>query len=531
MPPSPPFDLARQSVSMNNPNVTSPNPHEFLRPMLKESVDRFLLEHGRQSSDLSHFSSVFARLLRGLPSPPLEIAWFYCAATPHSSMVAGSDPLGSDQVSRVKELFQLLVSCSDGCSPVKKVAFLAPVVCELYRLVSEWKVLKTEALWLLDVMISYMIICCGSGFCEDEESENLSLCFLDVVRVWTADKCRSGMASDSKRSFFPLVSEGVCEEIGEGCKVGFLAGIVMSQVFLLRLCLKFDQRTLRAELGKDMLTWSVNTIAGFRNFYFMDILLRMLLPSVLPCTPLLKFEDENYLREVLYDCLIMVDYPFLNPQTERELCGKGFKNTVILLLLVAESAIRFVRENGDDEKVHLYSKALSESRLSFHLIEWVTYQIDYGSISKPTHLSPASLMKWLLTAENLGMKVFDNDDVRLHAKAVICRSRGEIETPVDKPRIDEASSFTHNEVPWNYLLEENWGKVDSMDTCQPEITTVSVARKRKEGRRDGLELPFKLLRCTRENYKFLVEGMNGGLSNGIRVNDLHADESALAMEH
>lgn len=231
--------------------------------MLKESVDRFLLEYRGGSPDFSNFTSIFSRLLHSLPDPPLETVWFYSALTHHAAKSAGRD--APDQVSRVKELFQLLVSCSSTCNAVKKVAVLAPVVYELYCLAIERKSLKKEVEDLLEVVVSYVSICSGREFEEEDELEPLSPCFSDLIHVWMVD-----MPKKDAKSFFPVVSDdvrkGICKDCGTG--MGCLAGVVMTEAFLLRLCLKFDARTLRAELERNMHSWAVQTIAGFRNFYF-----------------------------------------------------------------------------------------------------------------------------------------------------------------------------------------------------------------------------------------------------------------------
>lgn len=243
------------------------SPPDPLHPMLKESVDRFLLEYHGGSPDFSGFAAIFSRLLHGLPDPPLETIWFYAALTHHAAKPAAGGRGGAapEQVSRVKELFQLLASCSASCNAVKKVAALAPVVYELYFLAVERRSLKREVEDLLEVVVSYISICGGREFEEEDELESLGPCFLDLIRVWMVDKPKK----DAK-SFFPVVSddvrEGICKDRGAG--MGRLAGVVMTEAFLLRLCLKLDARTLRAELERDMHSWAVQTIAGFRNFCF-----------------------------------------------------------------------------------------------------------------------------------------------------------------------------------------------------------------------------------------------------------------------
>ncbi|XP_030552561.1 uncharacterized protein LOC115756787 [Rhodamnia argentea] len=474
---------------MNPATSNNKSPHNPLGPMVKESVDRFLLEYQSGSPDFSNFTSIFSRLLHSLPDAPLEIIWFYSALTCHAAKSAGRDA-PEQQVSRTKELFQLLVSCSSSCNAVKKVAVLAPVVYELYFLVIERKGLKKEVEDLLEVVVSYVSICSSREFEEEDELESSGPCFLDLIRVWIVDKPKKDV-----KSFFPVVSDdvrkGICEDCGTG--LGRLAGVVMTEAFLLRLCLKLDARTLRAELERDMHSWAVQTIAGFRNFYFFGTLLRMLLDPVLPVTLLLKFEDEILLREVLYDALIMVDYPFLSPHNGRKLHDELLKSSAVLLLLVAETAMQFIRENGDHSKVDSYKDAVSKSCLPSQLLKWVACQTGSGRItSRPTASTPAALIKWLLIVEDLGIRVFDSDILKLHAKAVVCKSR-----------IEHDNAFIlspYNEgVVEDIIDDADLDMVDSMDatfmayTC-PVVLASDGTRKRKDGRKEEGEIPVKFLK-------------------------------------
>lgn len=56
-----------------------------------------------------------------------------------------------------------------------------------------------------------------------------------------------------------------------------------------------------------------------------------------------KYEDEFFLREVLYDAVVMVEYSFLIPQIGIKLAGGNLKNLAVTWLFVADNAIRFVR--------------------------------------------------------------------------------------------------------------------------------------------------------------------------------------------
>lgn len=256
------------AINMNR-TTSNPNPDSF-HTMLKESIDRFFIEYRKGSTDFSNFTCIFSRLLQNLPDPPLEIVWFYAALTFRTTeFTAGNS---SNQVLLAKDLFQLLVSCSSSCNAVKKIAVLAPVIYELHSAVSEGKNLTKEIESLVEVIVSYISICSGSNFCENEEFRALDYCFMDLIRVWVVEKlgesCKLG---EELRVFFPLVCDGILEGITdcEGCEVGYLAGIVMSHTFLLRLCLKFRLGISRAELETELRGSAIQTVTAFRSYHFI----------------------------------------------------------------------------------------------------------------------------------------------------------------------------------------------------------------------------------------------------------------------
>lgn len=200
-----------------------------------------------------------------MPDPPLEIIWFYSAITYHSSKAALKD--NSNEFLVAKDLFHLLVSCSSPCNGFRKVAVLAPVVYELFNRVCYFSrnlSLRREIEGLVEGIISYISICCGN---YDKECGNLldnhMACFSDLIRVWTVDRGGNNLGI-----FLPLASEEICRGVGES-GVGYLAGVVMTEVFLLSLCLKFGAKVSTDELEKGIRDWAVQIIKGFHNCYFL----------------------------------------------------------------------------------------------------------------------------------------------------------------------------------------------------------------------------------------------------------------------
>lgn len=180
----------------------------------------------------------------------------------------------------VKALFQLLVSCSDCCGSMKRIGVLAPLVFQLYRLVAlHEKEVKCEVEGLVEGLVSYCSILCvkGGGDGDGDGVEILEADFVDLIPVWMVDDC-DGDVGDCVKGFFPFASDRFWKRIEMGCEAGFLAGVVMFEALLLKLCLAFDSGIARAEQAKTLYGSAVQTIQGFRNFYFLG---KGLLPLIL----------------------------------------------------------------------------------------------------------------------------------------------------------------------------------------------------------------------------------------------------------
>lgn len=526
-------------------NQHSPNSNSnSLQPLLKESIHRFLIEHQNGATDFSNFTSIFSRFLHNLPDPPLEIVWFYSALTFHSTKFTDT----SKQVLLVKDLFQLLVSCSSSCNAVKKIAVLAPVIHELFTAVSGKKDLREEIESLTEGIICYVSINCADNSDEHEGFGDLVSCYRELVRVWMVGKiggdCKFG---EDLRLFCPVVSDGVREGmVSEGFGVGYLAGVVTCEAFLLRLCLKFGCGFSRVELEKELLNGAAQMISAFRSYYFVDILLRMLLEPVLPVNAMLNPKDEVILREVLYDVVITMSYSFSIPQKGIEPPGVQLKNLALTWLFVADNAIRFVRENGDRTKVISYLQAFSESFLLSHLIKWVMSQPGVQSkTNAPDIFTPVAVIKWLLIVEDEGSRVFDSGISKIYAKAIICKSRTECELLVDKSggkNLNENHFFyPGKELKAEDKVDGDLEMVDSADTMLlgapglMRLTETDGIRKRKEGRNDEGDKRVKFFKCqlgdklTKEEKVWpLCDG--GGFCSGSEIYNPLSVENAVSME-
>ncbi|KAJ8465449.1 hypothetical protein OPV22_028001 [Ensete ventricosum] len=467
--------------------------------MLKESVDRFLVEVQRETCDFAAFRSIFFRLLQSSVDPPLEVIWFYSALGYHEAIRLKRDAL--DRVSAVRDLLQLLSACSASCDGPKSVALLAPVVSELYHCVKEEKKmsgkvakkLRKEIEGLAEALVSYISICSGQSSDGKELSYGyLQPCFVDVIRVWTVQHLGRG---DGLSVLFPLVTDEirVCFE-QERCGIDYLAGVVVVEALLLSLSLKVQMDgSPRLDLQKELRLWAVSSISVFQNCVSFDLLLRLLLNLPMPIMTILSSTEESWLRNILYDAVILADYSFLNPGFEVERFSDSMMNLVVRRLIVTHEAIRIVRDKGDHSKAISYTNAFSTSCVPGSLIKWANYQVGLGKLNRPNATTPQALLKWLMVLEEQGLKLFDDNISELHSKLAIKEYNGMPETT----KFDSGSNSTDGDT----FFFDNTGNVDENaadDDRDMEITDaafLSAARSMKseasKGRRKRKEWGYK----------------------------------------
>lgn len=115
-----------------------------------------------------------------------------------------------------------------------------------------------------------------SMYCVEEQGDEDDLLmvsgisFSDLARVWVVDEVEENRrVEDCLEIFMPFVSERLRQEMdSESCSVGYLAGIVASQVLLLSLRLRFDSELSRSELKKDLRESVLQMISEFHSCYF-----------------------------------------------------------------------------------------------------------------------------------------------------------------------------------------------------------------------------------------------------------------------
>lgn len=535
------MDLALETPTIAKSPGFSPPAGPNYETVLQESIDRFLSEAQRGSCDLSGFRSVFFRLLQSSADPPLEVVWFY--STVSYLEIAPSKKAALDRVLAVRDLLQLLTACSASCSGPKCVALLAPALSELYkcaaeveRAVEKQKKVRREIESLAEGILSYISICSSKSSDGRDYSTGLLPCFVDLVQVWTMQRPGGG---DGLGLFFPLASNDIRGRLGnEGCDVGYLAGVVIAEAFLLRLCLKvLAGGASRPELQKELRIWAVSSVTVFRNRIFFEILLRMLLDPTLPIISLLNSKDENLVRDILYDVVILVDYSFLNSGMEEEQSYDSTRSLALTRLIVTHEAIRIARAKGDHGKAISYINAFSTSSLPNGIVKLVGSQIGMERLNRPNATTPQAFLKWLVDLEEQGLRLFEDNISKLRTKLIFDEPKVVSEDSMfnsGSKRTDANDSLfffdKQGEVSEKGAEDEEMEPMDSvfMTAARSMKSTMSNGRrKRKEWRSEEGEAHVKFVKYKTHDSsikEYFSSSAADGMSSGSEVDNPPSDE-------
>ncbi|XP_027065212.1 uncharacterized protein [Coffea arabica] len=406
---------------------------------LSQSIQTLLDSlHGSNFEKLSLLSADFKILLQCKTNPSLETIWVYSALAFHHLNSSKNEPL--NQFAAIKDLFQLIISYSAGCSSLKSIILMSPVIYHVHKFAvdskgydlrsKKGKKLMKEIKGLVDSILGYINVCCEALEDDSDGLEGLIKPFEDLVSIWIWNENKK----DRLRLFFPLLGEDFVEKSSVGgCELNELAGYVIAEVFLLKLCLAFRCGNSGKELQNELRNWVVGSITGLQNSYFFDSLLRMLLGPTLPVTFLLISEDEKSLRKLLYEPVILVEYSFLSPDRLAHLPANHAKNIALGRLMVTHEAIEFFRKHGDHTKALSCTNAFSTSSLPSELTKWVRSEIDVNDNNNgPNGSSPKAFLRWILDRENQGIQIFDNDMSSYHAKLILDNSEEDFNLSVYK---------------------------------------------------------------------------------------------------
>lgn len=280
-----------QRPGSSNPCSRQPLVGENYELKLAQSIRRLLAEIRKQDHEPESQASRFVQeaeeelyeLMQARVDPPLDSIWVYTALRFRSRQHPKGDPLDLDSLAAAKRLFHLVSACSASCGSSKSIALLAPVVYEVYKVVvqlsgedmalkREKKVVKGVKSFV-EAILGHIAVCCGTGTGKEDLSVEAEAHlktvtpFVDLVGVWVD----SNAALDS---FLPLATAEVRERLSEGeYEVGYLAGVVIAEAFLLKLRLNFTfgVSISRKDLETELRSWAVGSITGFCNFYFFGL--------------------------------------------------------------------------------------------------------------------------------------------------------------------------------------------------------------------------------------------------------------------
>ncbi|ESR64656.1 hypothetical protein KPL70_000952 [Citrus sinensis] len=427
-----PTSLLNELTSQRNPNGLISENYNLT---LAQSMQSVVAEIKKETPNFTHFVDIFYELMQAKIDPPLETIWVYVALSFRRLNFTDEDPL--NQLSVVKDLFQLISACSGSCGSSKSIALLAPVAFQVYKVAVELKgrdlgskrdkkVIR-ELKSLIDAILGFVIVC----YCKnlngqsDVISDNDLNPIVPVKYLFSLWMDKNG----NLESFLPLVNadvfRGICER---ECDVNHLAGVVVVEVFLLKFCLNFMVGDAGKELEKELTSWVVSSMTKIQNVYFFETLLKMLLEPSFLFTSILSSNDEVLLRKVLYDAVILVEYSFLNPKRAAHLPDERIKSLSLTRLIAMQEAIEFSREDGDQKRAISYASAFSSSKLPSQIIKWIASQIgmdEKASISIGS--SPKALLRWLLSLENQGIRVFGDRILKSRAKLAVDNSKADYE--------------------------------------------------------------------------------------------------------
>uniref|UniRef100_A0ACD5W0Y3 Uncharacterized protein n=1 Tax=Avena sativa TaxID=4498 RepID=A0ACD5W0Y3_AVESA len=320
----------------------------------------------------------------------------------------------------------------------------------------------------------------------------------------------------------------------EGCSVTFLAGVVVAEAFLLRLCLKVQGTAgaPRSELQKELRIWAVSSISVFQNQQFFGVLLNMLVNAPLPVYPLLSADDEILVRDVLYDALILVDYSFLSG-AEVDQADSSLFPIFGSRLVITVDAINDARRKGDQGRAVSYINAFSTSNIPSYLTRWAIRQAGTDQLGKPIAITPQAFLKWLVDLEDKGLKVFGENCSRIRERLMH-----------DEGKNDHQSRMSHSDADLFFIDKQSHrdgmdtkggedGEAVEMETADNAFMAAAHSmkamangiRKRKDcGTEDSSVMKFVKYKAEDSSVKDYFSPSTNGMSSGSEVENPESDD-------
>ncbi|KAL6615510.1 hypothetical protein ACP70R_037780 [Stipagrostis hirtigluma subsp. patula] len=533
--------MAAGSIVVDFPSMGAAFCFSSFESLLRDSASGFLAAVSAApapgAADLTNFHRVFSRVLSAYADPPLEAVWFFSALSFH------------DSPGDLRALLQLL-SAFAASSPTaaKPLALLAPVVSELFH--SDKPRREIES--LVEAILSYISICSSRTAASADgaaaDTGRLLPAFGELVKVWSVRHSRERCPFEV---LFPLAGEEARRELmKEGCSVEYLAGVVVAEAFLLRLCLKVQGATgvPRAELQQELRIWAISSIPVFRNQQFFGVLLNMLLNPPLPVYSLViivtsyavyrgtgrpvSADDEILVRDVLYDALILVDYSFINNGAGVDQADSSYLPTFVSRLIITHDAINEARRKGDQGRAMSFINAFSTSSVPSFLIKWATRQAGFDQLSKPIANTPQALLKWLVDLEDKGLKVFGDNTSRIKERLIY-----------DQVKNGYGNTMVHSDADLFFIDKQSGGEV--MDTKASEdgaaametadnaflaaaqsmkVATNGIRKRKGYGNEGATAVKFVKYKVEDNSVKDYFLSATNGMSSGSEVENPQSDD-------
>ncbi|KAM3349819.1 hypothetical protein ACQJBY_022595 [Aegilops geniculata] len=464
-----------------------------LESLLRDSTSRFLAAvSAAPDPDLTNFRSLFSRVLTTYPDPPLEAVWFFSALTFHDA---------PDDLRSILHLLSAFTASSPAAA--KPLALLAPVVSELFHSAKP----RREIEALVEAVLSYISICSSrpAGGEVNADAGRLLPGFGELVKVWSV---RNSKDRCPFQVLFPLVGDEARRELmKDGCSVIFLAGVVVAEAFLLRLCLKVQgvAGVPRSELQKELRIWA-------------------------------SADDEILVRDVLYDALILVDYSFLNG-AEVDQADSSLLPIFVSRLVITLDAINDARAKGDQGRAMSFINAFSTSNIPVYLAKWAACQAGTDQLGKPIAITPQAFLKWLVDLEDKGLTVFGENCSRIRERLMHDDAKNDYHYQSRMGHSDADLFFIDKQSHQEGMHTEGGEDEEAVEmetadnafmaAAQSMKVTANGIRKRKDcGNEDAAVVKFVKYKAEDSSVKdYFLSAATNGMSSGSEVeNPLSDDE-------